>query len=275
MVFYFLSRLKSVYFSSLFIFQVCLFPTMPKWRRPENVPLPKVWRRFQGKILEDGRYNQYRIQEVTEDMVEDVLEHMKRYFLISECISSSIGLVEDEVSLGELICFWRETLKQQLTVVALVEEEGEDGKEKTRIAGVNVLYISEPNDEKSPELSGKTALKVFSVLDSVDKESKTFQRHKDIKACLKGLGLSVSPAYQKDNVGYELLKVRDDLCQTLDIPVTGTIFTGPASQYLAAKAGFRTIVEHKYGDFLVNGEMIFPRIANMSVKFMEKVYYSD
>lgn len=64
---------------------------MSSWKRPESVPFPNVWARFEGRIPIDGKPLKYRIQDVTDDLVEPVVDHMCRYFLVREILAASDG----------------------------------------------------------------------------------------------------------------------------------------------------------------------------------------
>ena len=62
-----------------------------KWQRPASVLYPQVWATFKGNVTENGKCLEYVIQDVTEDMYEDVLQHMVRYFLVREPMCGSLG----------------------------------------------------------------------------------------------------------------------------------------------------------------------------------------
>lgn len=57
------------------------------WRRPNNVPWPNVWHRFEAKS-KSGQTYQIKIQDITEDRFEDVLDFMATEFDKKEPICS-------------------------------------------------------------------------------------------------------------------------------------------------------------------------------------------
>lgn len=61
------------------------------FKRPDTIPFPQVWDRFQGKILIDGKPLTYIIQDITEDLYEPVIKHMTRYCLVREAVASQDG----------------------------------------------------------------------------------------------------------------------------------------------------------------------------------------
>lgn len=62
-----------------------------KWRRPKSVKYPKVWLTFMGRDLDTDNLVEYRIEDVTESNAENVLKHMKAYFIHDEPISRALG----------------------------------------------------------------------------------------------------------------------------------------------------------------------------------------
>ncbi|EAT34933.1 AAEL012867-PA [Aedes aegypti] len=51
------------------------------WKRPAEVPYPKVWHRFQAKgSQEDGQLEWYTVQDLPEDRFEDAIRHMSEHF---------------------------------------------------------------------------------------------------------------------------------------------------------------------------------------------------
>ena len=62
-----------------------------EWQRPSQVSVPKVWAAFTGNVVENGQRLEYVIQDVTEDMYQEVILHMTRYFLVREPLCSTVG----------------------------------------------------------------------------------------------------------------------------------------------------------------------------------------
>lgn len=55
---------------------------------------------------------------------------------------------------------------------------------------------------------------------------------------MSALGLSVNSKYRGRHIGEYILKARFPLAKAIGVSVTSTVFTGIASQKLAARAGF-------------------------------------
>lgn len=75
-------------------------------------------------------------------------------------------------------------------------------------------------------------------------------------------GLSVAPIARGRGLGLLLLKGRIEMCQSMGIPLTKTIFTAIQSQKVAAKAGFQVLAEKEY--MMIKDESGNERYPNMA-----------
>jgi hypothetical protein len=117
-----------------------------KWSRSKSVPFPKIWRKYSGlKRMDNGEVPNFTIQDIPEDRHEDIVEFMTAHFCRDEETCMSIGFLEDPDSVLELQNLWRDVLKQNMALVAFVENE--EDEHRPRIAGCNVTCVS-TKDEK-------------------------------------------------------------------------------------------------------------------------------
>lgn len=54
------------------------------WKRPESVPFPSVWSRFEGKREINGKIPKFWIQDIPEDMFELAIQTMSENFVYEE-----------------------------------------------------------------------------------------------------------------------------------------------------------------------------------------------
>lgn len=54
------------------------------WKRPESVPFPSVWIRFEGKREINGKIPKFWIQDIPEDMFELAVQTMSENFVYEE-----------------------------------------------------------------------------------------------------------------------------------------------------------------------------------------------
>jgi hypothetical protein len=99
--------------------------------------------------MENGTVPKFRIQDIPEDMHEDIVNFMTTHFCRDEATCTSLGFLEDAVSVLELQNLWRESMKQNMALVALVENE-EEGH-PPRIAGCNITCVITKDDKTTFE----------------------------------------------------------------------------------------------------------------------------
>lgn len=57
-----------------------------QWKRPTTIFFPNVWRRFESKP-KNGKIYKIRIEEITDDRVEEILELLLKYYIPEEPLS--------------------------------------------------------------------------------------------------------------------------------------------------------------------------------------------
>lgn len=243
---------------------------MADWKRPDSVPVPQIWRRFEGKrpVGKNGKIPKFRIQDMTDDMREMVIDHMCTIFLRDEPTCQNKNLKDDPVTVKEFRHLWNEVAESKLTLVCLVENKEELGDDTLPdFAGCNMTHWTHPN-VKHGNLTNPSAQKVFDILDECHRIVNCFE-HYNVPGYMYAFGLSVDPIYRGQGIGYELLKARFPLGKAVGIKLTATIFTAIESQVIAEKAGFETLSEVQYADFKdENGEVIFKGLKPKSAKLM-------
>ncbi|XP_067002741.2 uncharacterized protein [Anabrus simplex] len=240
--------------------------TTPRWTRPDTVPFPSVWRRFEGKrALEDGKVPNFWVQDVTDDLAEDVVAHMTEFFLRDEPLTSNVKVRDDPVSLREIQSLWREMIKQRVALVALT-----NGDKGPVIAGCNVTGVVYKSDKgKDTQYEGGPMKAVIAALEYICDNVDVFQRY-GVNEYMTALGLSVQPAYRGQGIGIELLRARFDLGRAVGLKLTVTVFTAIASQILAHRIGMEVLAEVSYKDYLQDGQVVFQNMKTPSMKMMAK-----
>lgn len=229
----------------------------PRWTRPASVAVPRVWRRCMGRSPVDGVLPRFVIQDVPDDLHDQVVAFMSTFFPRDEPICAQLQLWLDALSMAELQALWRDTLKQHVAIVVLLD--GVQGP--PRVVGCNLLAVLYKADRHKPNPFKGDAMRKFldalnyhnTVVDPYDKFG--------VDEALVGLGLSIDPAFRGQGLGLEMLRARFDLGRAVGLRLTYTVFTAIQSQTLGAKVGMKTLVEVPYKDYLVDGE---PILAGMS-----------
>jgi len=245
-------------------------PSKEKWSRTKSVPFPKIWRKCSGlKRMDNGEVPNFTIQDVPEDRHEDIIDFMTIHFCRDEPTNKSLGFLEDPDSMLELKTLWREVLKQNMALVAFVENE--EDEHRPRIAGCNITCVTTKDDKMTYEQFEGRCIRALMkhVFDTLVGMANVYERY-GVEEYMTALGLCVDPVFRGQGLGLEILKARFDLCKAVDLKVSMTIFTAVASQLLAHRVGMEVIAEIWYEDCKEDGKPVFPNIESKSVKAMAK-----
>ncbi|KAK7791134.1 hypothetical protein R5R35_008569 [Gryllus longicercus] len=229
-----------------------------RWKRPAAVAVPRVWRRCAGRTPLDGKLPRFVIQDVPDDLHDAVVAFMSTFFPRDEPICAHLKLWTDAQSLAELQGLWRETLRQHVALVALLEDAAGGAP---RIVGCNLLAVLYKEDQGQPNPYKGFAMRAFlEALNYHNTVVDPFERFGAAEA-LVGFGLSIDPAFRGQGLGLELLRARFDLGRAVGLRLTYTVFTAIQSQTLGARVGMDTLVEVCYKDYRDNGEPVLAGIS--------------
>lgn len=116
------------------------------WIRPESVEFPQVYCEFQVQDRNVGdKVNTFFIQDLEENRFDEVIEIMKDKHILEEPMYSSKGVRDCPVSLGEMICNWRNMLIQKVSIVCYSKDDDDKN-----IVAVNVIGVVTETEFDSP-----------------------------------------------------------------------------------------------------------------------------
>ncbi|KAK9512673.1 hypothetical protein O3M35_001047 [Rhynocoris fuscipes] len=223
------------------------------------------------EAIKNGVKLNYKIQTVTPDLIDGVMDLMVTHFLPREPMSSYLRIYEIPENLEKIKAFWRMSMESGASLVAL--EDTDDGR--INIVGANTTMVSEKKDEE--QLFQQMVMddendfnKILRALYDVSKRANIYDKY-SIDKYLSAFGLTVHPNYHGYQIGFRLLECRKPLCESLGLSVTGTSFTAQNSQYLAKKVGFVTLAELDYKTFKINDKLAFPNLEG-DIKYMALKY---
>uniref|UniRef100_A0A1L8DD29 N-acetyltransferase domain-containing protein n=1 Tax=Nyssomyia neivai TaxID=330878 RepID=A0A1L8DD29_9DIPT len=230
------------------------------WKRPENVGFPQIWLTFDAKDPDTGKIVKYRVQDLPEDRFPEALHLMATEFLRDETMCKSLELINDPNVNGKDI--WLGLLMQKISVVCF--KEGSD-----EICGMNILEVLE-KDVKEPEekIESVKVQNLLKAMNFIKTQADPYNKH-NVDKYLHAMGLLVLPKYRGLGLATEILRARVPLGKALGLKMTGTVFTGIASQKNAAKAGFVDEYTVYYEDLGKKEPfVVFPNVTSPQVKFM-------
>ncbi|GAB0087130.1 uncharacterized protein DMENIID0001_014070 [Sergentomyia squamirostris] len=238
-----------------------------KWKRPESVPFPSVWRRFKAKDAETGEMVNYRVEDLPEDRYEEAVELLVEHFLKDEPMCKAGGAANDPQSIAGFSNAWKAILQDKISLVCFKENSNE-------IVGVNVLKIcSKDVEDGIPEDAGKACTDMLRAMDFATRSGDLFNRYQ-VDKYFAGFALLIVPKYRALCLAEQIIKARQGLGKAIGVNLTSTVFTNKFSQAAAARAGFEETYVISYEDLKTRGPLIsFPGVETESVKLMSLKFH--
>ncbi|XP_059618005.1 uncharacterized protein LOC132262682 [Phlebotomus argentipes] len=233
-----------------------------KWKRPESVPFPSVWRRFKAKDEETGEMVNYRVQDLPEDRYEEAVQLLVEHFLKDEPIFMITGAADEPQSVLGFSNAWRIILQDKISLVCFKEDSDE-------IVGVNVLKLCcKEVEDGIPEDAGKACTDMLRAMDFATQQGDLYNRY-SVDKFFAGFALLVVPKFRALRLAEQILKARIALGRTIGVFLTSTVFTNKFSQAAAARAGFEETFVISYETLKESGPKIhFPGVETEFVKLM-------
>lgn len=90
------------------------------WRRPSSAEQSLIYSIFEASDV-FGEKCTYKIEDLSEDKFESALEILRENFIENDPMMSSKMVINDLLSVEEIIEYWRKLLKQKISIVCYRE----------------------------------------------------------------------------------------------------------------------------------------------------------
>ncbi|EDS42761.1 conserved hypothetical protein [Culex quinquefasciatus] len=239
------------------------------WSRPEQPTIPTVYYTFRAKDAYSDQLVTYRVEDLTEDRYNDMIQHFTENFVDDEPLCENRKVSSSVEGIRHLKLFWHWCFAQNMTLVCHKEGSGVKTPEKYD------WQLKMQSQKEGDILAANEYL-----TDNFD-----LFGHYGVDKYLAAFGLSVNRRYRGRGIATDILKARVQLCKAFGIKLTTTThsennlkswqnsganlgeilpdswrkppderqkcvrhfrpgnFTAPGSQRAAAKAGFKTDLE--------------------------------
>ncbi|XP_058839944.1 uncharacterized protein LOC131695448 [Topomyia yanbarensis] len=232
------------------------------WTRPTNSAFPSVWHTFRAKDVDSDQLITYRVQDLTEDRFEDMVQHFLDNFIEEEPICVSKGVAKDATAREAAIKLWRKVLREKMTLVCY--KEGSD-----EIIGANIVTVKTSDEVYTIDiLKSAEQGDVRVIVEYVTKQFDALE-HYGVDHRMVAYGLTVDRRYRGRGIATEILKARVPMCKALGIKLAAHPFSALGSQKAASNAGYRTDYEITYDDLAKLGpKYTLLNIPSKSIKLM-------
>lgn len=205
------------------------------FKRPENIPFPKVWHTFKAKDL-DGSLTSYDIQDLPPDQFDEAVSLMKQNYLTDEPLAKVTNLLLEPGSMEDYMDAWKKSIKQKMAVGCY-----KAGTKK--LVAVNFLAVITKDDPKVDKpYRGEGSRITFEIYGWCLKQYNVYA-NLNTSSCLVAYGMGVAREYRFRGIATEFLKARLPMMKEMSVPYTVTLFTADGTQKGAEKAGYHVYFE--------------------------------
>ncbi|XP_035430324.1 uncharacterized protein LOC118262818 isoform X1 [Spodoptera frugiperda] len=228
------------------------------FKRVWDSSCPLIWDQWV-----DDNGTTWIIQDLPPEHDEEAIKILVENLCPDETLCSFSKITEDPVSIRSISDFWRGYLAQRMSLACY---EVKDGRKK--LVALNVCLVQTQGEEVHDIVEGKGFKNLYAALKVIDEKIDAF-KYLGMSQVLYALGLVVCREYRGSRLGARILAARKPLSLHHGVKATSTVFTGPASQISATRAGFTTIGTVSMKEFFEHG-LNFPNDDNICVKVMVK-----
>ncbi|KAK7590900.1 hypothetical protein V9T40_002513 [Parthenolecanium corni] len=206
-----------------------------KWSRPSTIPFPHVWHRFQAKNSTGKSFN-IRIEDLTPDRQDEAWKFFLQHYLVDEPIAKTLQIPEDEASIASLEHTCKELLKQNASLIAVLDEPGPNPK----LIGIHVkAVISKGEPLPPPPKTINSLVDKYNYITMYSREGVDVCQELDCDIYYDDFGLCVHKDYRGLKVAENLLEASSTYA--IEFKIRGKIvaIVNPFLRRVTEKYGFR------------------------------------
>ncbi|CAH1643133.1 unnamed protein product [Spodoptera littoralis] len=228
------------------------------FKRVWDSSCPLIWDQWV-----DDNGTTWIIQDLPPEDDEKAIKILVENLCPDETLCSLSKISEDPESIKSISNFWRGYLAQRMSLACY---EVKDGRKK--LVALNVCLVQTQGEEVNDIVEGASFKNLYGALKVIDDKIDAF-KSLGMSQLLYALGLVVCREYRGSKLGARILAARKPLSLHHGVKGTATVFTGPASQVSAARAGFTSIGTVTMKELAENG-LNYPNDEKIYVKVMIK-----
>ncbi|XP_063394380.1 uncharacterized protein LOC134679414 [Cydia fagiglandana] len=232
------------------------------FKRVWDCSCPLLWDKWEAEGVV------WTIEDLPPEDDERAVQLLIEQFCPDERLISTLGIHEDPDALQKMGDFWRDCLSQRMSLACY---KTVDNNRSLAAFNVCVVKCVDDKDTKTENIEKSKFDDLLKTLTYLDRKYDAF-KDLGVDKFLYGLGLLVTRENRGHKLGAKVLAARLPMCLKFGLTATSTLFTGNASQKLAAQCGFRTDLEVTLGELAENG-LPYPKGDERCIKIMSKKYF--
>ncbi|KAJ1520961.1 hypothetical protein ONE63_004037 [Megalurothrips usitatus] len=211
------------------------------FRQLSVASLPKVWYTHEFKDA-DGKVTTYRVQDVTPDLHQRLVEYYTAQFLNDEVICKHVNWAQDQVSVAEYLSLMQEALCGGYSLVVLEDTEASHEAENPSIVGAGMYMVKSNGDEDLLRGEGRSFRVLTAVVEALKAHGPTrgpAHGPAHSSPCMSGMGMWVRRDRRRRGIAEAIVRGAVASCRGKAVPHFSAFYTGAASQRAAARAGLQ------------------------------------
>lgn len=207
----------------------------------------------------------YRVQDVTPDLHQRLVEYYTTQFLEDETICKHLNWTKDELSVGEYLALMKEALSGGYSLVVIED----NGSKQQEIVGAGMYMAKSKSDDEYLKGEGKSFRILMALVAALKKhgESAGVAKGADSALTVTGIGMWVRRDRRRRGIAEAIIRGVVESCRGKGVPHFSAFYSGTGSQRAAAKAGLQEHLALEYAGILDdNGEPAFLGIPEKYVK---------
>ncbi|KAJ8735111.1 hypothetical protein PYW08_014361 [Mythimna loreyi] len=229
------------------------------FKRVWDSSCPRVWDKW------ESNGTTWVIQDLPPEDDEEAIKVLLENLCTDETLCSLSNVLDDSVSVQHMVGFGRAGLAQRMSLACYEEKDG-----KSKLVGLNLCSVICEGDQVDDVIEGERWINVHEASKLAQNKVDAL-KYLGIDKVLCGHGLVVIREYRGAKLGSRILEARKALSLHNGIKGTCSVFTSPASQISAARAGFTTIATTTLKELAESG-FNYPKDESRVLKLMVKKF---
>ncbi|XP_013142934.1 PREDICTED: uncharacterized protein LOC106106821 [Papilio polytes] len=197
----------------------------------------RVWSRFERK-KKDGSVLKFRIQDPPVSAQDGVKDFIVKYFLTEETFQKAAGISSNPEAVEEYQGILEELIKLWIVVICCYDN---DSEEVGDILGVSIVDLFEDETFDGEVLQIEENRKLFYIVGVCENLVQPLM--KGLKGYHSGRGITVHPDCRGLGIATEFVKIRRQMINEQNVPMSCAWMTSYGSQRAAEKDNWETLFE--------------------------------
>lgn len=217
----------------------------------------RVWSKFSRNV--NGKQVKLRVQELSEDNFEQVMDLFMKYHTPEEPLRVVSGVSDNPIALKEFRDIMLQIMidEKQEVLVCCVDDDDSDDLQLIAASKMTLVERNTPKITHNFSVETVEMQDFFKLRNSLYATYDVFQENDTEKAYFADRGIVVAPEYRCLGISEELMLARAEMLKEHQVTMYYAMTTAIGSQKLAMKMGAKVVRELDLGEYVRNTGLPF------------------